>query len=158
PLLHSAFWLEHRLWGNAVAPYHAVNVLLHATAGCLLLLVLRRLHVPGAPLAASVFALHPVNVESVAWISEQKNTLSLVLSLAALGTSLRFDEARRPRGYVLASALFLLALLTKTVAATLPAALLVILWWKRGRLSPRRDLAPLGPWILVGAVAGLVTA
>src|SRR5262249_15140326 len=135
PLLHSAFWLEHLLWGNAVVPYHVTSVLLHVLAAGLFLLVLRRLEVPGAPLAAFLFALHPVHVESVAWISEQKNTLSLVFFLGALLAYLRFDRERRPSAYVLASVLFLLGLLTKTVVATLPAALLVILWWTRGRLS-----------------------
>jgi protein O-mannosyl-transferase len=158
PLLHSAFWLEHALWGNAVTPYHATTVLLHALAAVLFLLVLRRLEVPGATLAAFLFALHPVHVESVAWISEQKNTLSLVLFLGALLAYLRFDGERRPAPYVLASVLFLLGLLTKTVVATLPAVLLVILWWKRGRLSLRHDVVPLGAWLVAGAAAGLVTA
>ena len=79
PLLHSAFWIEHRLWGDATLGYHLANVLLHAAAALLLVLVLRRLGFPGARLAGLVFAVHPVCVESVAWISEQKNTLSLGL-------------------------------------------------------------------------------
>ena len=158
PLLHSAFWLEHQLWGNAVFGYHLVNVVLHAACAWLLLLGLRRLQVRGALFAAAIFALHPVQVESVAWISEQKNTLSLLLYLAALLVYLRFDEDRRPRDYLLASGLFLLGLLTKTVVATLCGALLVILWWRRGRLEPRRDVLPLVPWFAVGAAAGLVTA
>ena len=158
PLLHSAFWLEHRLWGDAVVGYHLVNVLLHAASAWLLLVILRRLAVPGAYLAAAVFALHPVHVESVAWISEQKNTLSTVFYLCGFLAYLRFDEGRRRVHYAAATALFVLGLLTKTVVATLPAALLVVLWWRRGRLEARRDLLPLTPWLVLGAGAGLLTA
>ena len=158
PLLHGAFWLEHQLWGNAVLGYHVANAVLHAACAWLLLLVLRRLEAPGALLAAGIVALHPVHVESVAWISEQKNTLSLFFYLAALLAYLRFDEERRRRDYLLAGGLFLLGLLTKTVVATLPGALLVIFWWRRGRLDPRRDFLPLVPWFAVGACAGLLTA
>jgi protein O-mannosyl-transferase len=158
PLLHSAFWLEHRIWGNAVLGYHLVNVVLHAACAWLLLLGLRRLGVSGGLLAAAIFALHPVHVESVAWISEQKNTLSLLLYLGALLVYLRFDDGRRRRDYLLASGLFLLGLLTKTVVATLPGALLVLLWWRRGRLDGRRDVMPLLPWFALAAAAGLLTA
>ena len=158
PLLHTAFWVEHQLWGNAAAGYHLVNILLHGLSAVLLLRILRRLEIPGAAFAAAVFALHPVHVESVAWISEQKNTLSLVFYLAAAGAYLRFDEGRRRKDYLQASGLFALGLLTKTVVATLPAALLVVFWWKRGRIAGRRDVAPLVPWFLIGAAAGLATA
>jgi Tfp pilus assembly protein PilF len=158
PLLHSAFWLEHRLWGDAPAGYHLANVLLHAAAAFLLYRVLRQLALPGALFAAAAFAVHPVCVESVAWVSEQKNTLSAVFCLAAALAYLRFDEGRRGRTYGLATALFMMALATKTVTATLPAALLVVLWWKRGRLRWRADALPLSPWLLMGAAAGLVTA
>lgn len=158
PLLHSAFWLEHQLWGNHAPSYHLLNVLLHATAAGLLGTVLRRLSVPGAWLAALLFALHPVAVESVAWISEQKNTLSTVLYLGAVLAYLRFDTERRRAAYGWATGLFVAAVLTKTVAATLPAALLVILWWQRGRLAWRRDALPLLPWLTFGVAAGAVTA
>ncbi len=157
PLLHSAFWIEHRLWGDATFGYHLINVLLHATSACLVAAILRRLAVPGAWLAAFLFALHPVCVESVAWISEQKNALSGVFYLSALLTWLRFDDERRARDYVFATLWFALALLTKTVTATLPAAILVIMWWKRGQLQGRRDVAPLLPWFALGASAGVVT-
>ncbi len=185
PVLHSAFWLEHQLWGDATLGYHLLNVLLHATAACLFGTLLRRLldgatSPPGKPgalasgtaaagqerrryagvewLAALLFALHPVCVESVAWISEQKNTLSLVLYLCAALAYVRFDGQRRPAGYALATGLFLIALLTKTVTASLPAALLVVFWWQRGRLDWRRDALPLLPWFALGAGSGLVTA
>jgi hypothetical protein len=83
PLLHSAFWIEHRLWGDAVLGYHLVNLAQHALAACLVVLIVRRLALPGAWLAGMVFALHPICVEAVAWISEQKSTLSAVFYLSS---------------------------------------------------------------------------
>lgn len=157
PVLHSAFWLEYFVLGNTPTGYHVLNVLLHATAACLLAFVLRRLNVPGAWIAAFLFLLHPVCVESVAWISEQKNTLSAVFYLLATLAYLRFDATRRPIHYALASGLFFLALGTKTVTSTLPAALLVVFWWQRGRLEPRRDVVPLLPWFALAAVAAVIT-
>ena len=173
PVLHSAFWLEHRLWGDATLGYHLVNVLLHATACCLLGLVLRRLWALGptalpetgerfrettAWLAAILFAVHPVCVESVAWISEQKNTLSLVFYLLAGLAYLDFHVHRRRAAYGCAGFFFVLALGTKTVTASLPAALLVVLWWREGRLEWRRTIGPLLPWFGLAVVAGLGTA
>jgi len=164
PLLHSAFWVEHRGWGDAPAGYHLVNIALHAGAACLFALVLRRLAVPGAALGALLFALHPVCVESVAWISEQKNTLSLVFYLGAALAYLRFaaerdgDSRRAAIDYRIALALFFAALLTKTTTAALPAALLVLAWWRRGRIEWRRDAQPLLPWFVLGAAMGLFSA
>ncbi len=158
PVLHSAFWFEHLLWGDSTVAYHLLNVVLHATAACLFARLLQRLAVPGAWFAALLFALHPVCVESVAWISEQKNTLSAVFYLLAALAYLRFHNGRRPAQYAAATALFALALLTKTVTATLPAALLVVLWWQHGRLDWRRDVLPLLPWFALGALSGLGTA
>ncbi|HEY2412168.1 MAG TPA: tetratricopeptide repeat protein [Pirellulaceae bacterium] len=158
PLLHSAFWLEHRLWGDSVIAYHIVNILLHAAAACLAYVVLLRLKIPGALLAAAIFAVHPVEVESVAWISEQKNTLSAVFYLSAMLAYLRFDQTRDSSLHFLALVLFTLGLLTKTVTATLPAALLVTFWWQRGTLSWRRDGLPLVPFFLLAAAAGGLTA
>ena len=91
PVLHSAFWVEHRWWGDNPIGYHLANVVLHVLAATLLALLWRTLALPGAYLAAAIFALHPVAVESAAWISEQKNTLSLVLYLASMLVFLRFD-------------------------------------------------------------------
>jgi tetratricopeptide (TPR) repeat protein len=158
PLLHTAFWAEHRIWGDSPLGYHLANVVLHALAAWLLYRVLRRLSLPGALFASWAFALHPVCVESVAWVSEQKNTLSAVFYLAAALAYLRFDAVRRPAPYALALVLFAAALATKTVTATLPAALLVVLWWRRGRLSWRGDALPLAPFLALGAAAGAVTA
>ena len=100
PLSFSAFWVEHKLWGDATLGYHLVNIFLHATAALLVMLILRRLAVPGAYLAAAIFALHPVHVESVAWITELKNTLSGVFYLGAMLLYLHFDQTRKARWYL----------------------------------------------------------
>jgi tetratricopeptide (TPR) repeat protein len=178
PVLHSAFWLEHRLWGDSTMGYHIVNVILHGTAACLFALVLRRLFEPAfscgaAWLAALLFALHPVCVESVAWVSEEKNTLSTVFYLLAAWVYLRWrgkgelskDGGTPGKGrvagwllYGAATGLFVLALMSKSVTASLPAALLVVIWWRQGRIGWRRDVVPLLPWFVLGASSGLFTA
>lgn len=157
PVVHSAFWLQFHAWGVEPLGYHLVNILLHAMSACLLAAVLRRIAVPGWWLAGAVFALHPVQVESVAWITELKNTLSGVFYFAAALTYIHFDD-RRTRGlYVGALGLFVLALLSKSVTATLPAGLLIVFWWMRGRLDWTKDVRPLVPFFATGIVAGAVT-
>jgi tetratricopeptide (TPR) repeat protein len=158
PLLHSAFWLEHRFWGDHVLGYHLLNVLLHSTAAVLLRVLLLRLHLPGGWLAAWIFALHPMHVESVAWISEQKNTLSTVFYLGAGVVYLGFDRTRSLGSYGVATLLFLAAVSSKTTTVTLPTALLVVFWWSRGTLHLRRDVAPLAPWFAVALLAAATTA
>jgi protein O-mannosyl-transferase len=164
PVLHSAFWLEHHLWGDSTFGYHVLNVALHSTAACLFALILYQLSINGAWIGAFIFALHPVCVESVAWITEQKNTLSAVFYLLAALLYLKNDErtqdgaSRFAPAYFVSLACFIAAILSKSVTATLPAALLVILWWKRGRLSWNRDILPLIPWFAAGIGGGLFTA
>jgi protein O-mannosyl-transferase len=158
PLCDTAFWLQYKLWGDAMTGYHLVNIALHAVTALMVAMILRQLKIPGAYLAAAIFALHPVHVESVAWITEQKNTLSAVFYLAAAMAYLRFDENRGMAWYFGAMALFALALSAKIVTVTLPAALLVIFWWQRGKLSWRRDVLPLVPFFAIGAVAGVFLA
>jgi tetratricopeptide (TPR) repeat protein len=158
PLLHSVFWLEHRLWGDHTLGYHLVNIALHGLTALLFWRLLRRVEVPYAYLAATIFALHPVHVESVAWIAELKNTLSGVFYLSAALAYLAFDRTRGKGWYSLALVLFVAAVLSKTTTATLPGALLVILWWKSGRLTWKPDVLPLVPFFLVGAGEGLFTA
>src|SRR5271157_4449386 len=158
PLLHTLFWLEHQLWGDWPAGYHLLNILLHCGSALLLVRILRQLEIPGAWLAAAIFALHPIQVESVAWISELKNLLSGVFYFGSLLAYLKFDRTRKPGFYAAALALFALGLMSKTVIATLPAAMLVIFWWKRGKLSLRDDLLSLMPFFLLGTAAGLFTA
>ncbi len=163
PLLHTAFWLEHRLWGDAAVGYHLLNLALHVWSAWLFVRVLEEVWRMGTPwdktvasraawLGGLLFALHPVAVESVAWIAEQKNTLSAVFYLSAGLVYLRGGK------WAGATSLFVCALLTKSVTATLPAALLVLIWYRRGRLSLRHDVLPLVPWFVLAAGAGLFTA
>jgi tetratricopeptide (TPR) repeat protein len=158
PLMHSVFWVEHRLWGYSALGYHLVNVLLHVVVALLLVKILRQLKIPGAWLAAAIFALHPVQVESVAWISELKNTLSGVFYLGAALIYLEFDRSRNRGKWVLALGLFAAGLMSKTVIATLPAALLVVFWWQRGKISWKQDVLPLIPFFIMGMGVGLFTA
>jgi protein O-mannosyl-transferase len=158
PMVSTVFWVEHRLWGDATLGYHVVNILLHATSALLLLKILRTLKVPAAGLAAAIFALHPVQVESVAWISELKNTFSGACYFGAALAYLRFDRTRNQGAYAGALALFAVGLLAKTVIATLPAALLVVFWWQRGALSWKKDVLPLMPFLAVGMIAGYFTS
>jgi len=158
PLVHSAFWAMHRAWGDSTEGYHLTNILLHVCSALLLLKILQKLEIPGSYFAAAIFALHPVQVESVAWISELKNTLSGVFYFSTALVYLGFDRNRKWGCYSFALLLFIAGLLCKTVIATLPTAILVVLWWKRGRLSWKQDALPLVPFFTTGLAAGIFTA
>ena len=151
PLVYTTFWLEHKLWGYAPAGYHIVNVLLHLANTLLLWHLLRRLAVPGAWVVAAVFAVHPLHVESVAWIIERKDVLSGLFYLTALLAWMRFVERPNPRRYGCSLALYAAALLSKSIAITLPTALLIWPWWKQGRVTST-DLLRLVPFGVVGLV------
>lgn len=161
PLVYTTFRLEHALWGLHPAGYHWVNILLHAANAVLVWRLLIILRVPGAWLAAALFALHPVHVESVAWITERKNVLMGLFFLLALLAWVKFVEASdasrvKWKYYGLALFFYTLALFSKTTACTLPAALLLILWAKGMRIDWRR-LAQIVPFVALGIGMGLVT-
>lgn len=158
PAVHTSFWLEYQLWGLNPTGYHIVNILLHTLAAALLWLVLRKLAIPGAWPAAAIFALHPVHVESVAWITERKNVLSGVFYLGAAWTYLHWSLTGYSKRYfyTLSLLLFVGALLAKTVTCSLPAALLLVLWWQRGRLGAD-DWRRLVPFFALGIGFGLLT-
>ncbi len=150
--------MEHALWGFNPLGYHIVNVLLHAINALLVWWVLRRLSIPGAWLAAAIFALHPVHAESVAWITERKNVLSTMFYLLAVLAFVRFtgESGHQRRYYALAIILYALALFSKTTACTLPAALLLILWLSGDRIGWRR-LAQIVPFVILGVAMGMVS-
>ena len=149
PLVYTTFWLKHKLWGFNPAGYHIVNVLLHGANTLLVWHLLRRLAVPGAWVVAAVFAVHPLHVESVAWIIERKDVLSGLFYLAAALAWTRFVEQPRPQRYAWALGLYAAGLLSKSIAITLPAALLLGHWWKQGRVTST-DLLRLVPFCAVG--------
>jgi protein O-mannosyl-transferase len=144
PLVYTSFWAEFRLWGLTAPAYHAVNVLIHAANSVLVWLLLRRMGARGAAFAGVLFAVHPIHVESVSWIIERKDLLSGMFYLLSAYTFLGFTAGRR-RGLQAASvALLAAAMLCKSIAVTLPVALLLALWWRNGRIT-RRDLLDVAP-------------
>ncbi|MCP3981953.1 MAG: tetratricopeptide repeat protein [bacterium] len=156
PMVFTTFWLEHLLWGLNPAGYHLVNVALHALNALLVALALRRLSVPGAWWVAALFALHPVHVESVAWITERKNVLSASFYLLALLSYLRFEKREARGDYLAAIGLFVGALLSKTVTSSLPVVILMLGFWRRGRVG-RSEVLRLGPFFLAALALGSVT-
>jgi tetratricopeptide (TPR) repeat protein len=176
PLTFTSFWVDYHLWQLNPLGYHLINILLQALNAILLWTVLRRLDVPGAWLAAAIFAVHPVNVETVAWVTERKNLLAGFFYLSSALAGLRFwlpnlatAEGRATgvsetsatglgnwKFYWLALLLYICALLAKTATIALPGAILLVVWWKRGKLG-WRQLFPLAPFLAVGMAMGLLT-
>ena len=157
PIVYTVFWLEHKLWGFEPLGYHIVNILLHVVNTVLLWRLLLRLGVPGAWVIAAVLAVHPVRVESVAYVMGRKDLLSALFYFAAFLAYLRFFEVPRSGRYLLALGLFAGALLCKSIAITLPVAVLIAHWWKQNRVT-EGDFLRVLPFFLVGlgfAVADL---
>jgi Tfp pilus assembly protein PilF len=172
PMTHTSFWIEYRLWGLRPTGYHVTNVVLHVCSALLIWLTLRKLGVAGAWAAAALWAVHPLNVESVAWIAERKNVLSGFFFFASIYVYLRYAGVirgperpseylslprERERVYALALVLFLLAVLSKTVTATMPAVVLLVMWWKRRRITAR-DLGMLAPLFACGIALAALTS
>jgi protein O-mannosyl-transferase len=167
PVVFTTFWIEHQLWGLRPAGYHFINAALHAANAVGVWLILRRLGVPGSWFVAALFGLHPVHVESVAWVTERKNLLSASFYLLALWQFLDWVE-RKPdeveqggprhlRSYLLGSCCFVAALLSKSVTCSLPAVLLLLRWWKVGRVR-LREVGPLIPLFAAGGLLAFHTA
>lgn len=159
PLVYTTFRVEHALWGLNPTGYHWVNLLLHVANALLVWGVLARLKVPGAWLAGAIFALHPVQVESVAWITERKNVMMGFFFLLTLLAWIAFVDRRTKRRwlfYGLALILYLLALSAKTTACTLPAALLLILWLQKTSITWKR-IFQIVPFLVLGIGMGVLT-
>ncbi len=158
PFTYSTFRIEHALWGLDTTGYHWVNLLLHVGNALLVWAVLARLKVPGSWLAAAIFALHPVQVESVAWITERKNVLMGFFFLLTLLAWIAFVDKRSRRPwmfYCLALISYVLALSAKATACTLPAALFLILWLQKKPITMRRFIQ-IVPFVVLGIGMGLL--
>jgi Flp pilus assembly protein TadD len=158
PLTLTTFWAEYQLWGLNPLPYHLVNIFQHAASAILLWLILRRMQIPGAWLGAALWALHPVEVESVAWITEMKNTqsglfylLSILFFLKALASG-----AREKWSYRLTLLFAAMAMASKSSTVVLPIVLCLCAWWMEGRWH-WRNLGRISPVFLMSLIAGLVS-
>jgi tetratricopeptide (TPR) repeat protein len=156
PLSTLAEWLEWRLWGDQTPGYHVVNVVLHITSALLLWRLFARLGFAFAWVGAMLFLTHPLMVESVAWMTELKNTLSLPLWLMAALTWLDYEEKKNNESYRGALLWFVLSLMAKATGVMLPVILLAHAWWKRGKVD-RADGKALAPFFALSLVAGVVT-
>ncbi len=177
PVSNASLWLEWRLWGMNPTGYHVTNLILHIVETLLIWAILRKLSIPGAFLAAMIFAVHPVNVESVAWIAQRKNLLAMLFFLLAILCYLKGDSPSplpqsrlsplmADRWYWLSFSMFVLGMFGKGSVVVLPVLLLGIIWWRRMGtvpifasakmgLSPsvsRRDLLRIAPFFLVAVI------
>lgn len=158
PLTYSTFRIEHALWGLNTTGYHWLNLLFHVGNALLVWAVLARLRIAGSWLAAAIFALHPVQVESVAWITERKNVLMGFFFLLTLLAWIAFVNERTRRQwifYFLALIFYMLALSAKATACTLPAALFLILWLQKKPITMRRVIQVI-PFVILGTGMGLL--
>ena len=156
PLEQTVQWAQWRFWGRDTLPYHLTNLALHIAGGLLVWRLLARFNLRGARLGGLLFIVHPMNVESVAYISELKNTLSLPPFLLACLAWMNFEERGRRRDYLLALGLFVVAMLCKITMVMFPFVLLLYAWWKRGRIDAT-DVVRAAPFFIVSLLLGLVT-
>ncbi len=163
PLVLTTFWVEHALWGLAPLPYHLVNVLLHGACAILLWRVLGSLRVQGAWLGAALWALHPVAVESVAWITEMKNTESGVFFLLSILFFVRWLRAKELDGrtggvwnYALTLLFAALAMASKSSTVILPVIFCLCAWWMEGRWH-WRNVARVVPIFLMSIAASALS-
>jgi len=156
PLVLTTFWVEHAAWGLNPLPYHVVNVLMHGACAVALWRALQGLRVRGAWMGAALWALHPVQVETVAWVTELKNTQSCLFYLLAILFFVKWTGAgaagRRARDYALALLFAALAMASKSSTVVLPLVLGLCAWWTEGRLA-WRTWARLVPVFLMSAAA-----
>ncbi len=163
PLTNTVFWIEWHLFGNNPAGFHIVNIILQAVDALLVWLVLSRLKIPGAWLAGLIFAIHPINAESVAWISELKNVLSLFFALLSGFCFLETEDRQflsRAAAYAASLFFFVFALLSKSQVVFLPVVLLLFAWWRSGGLNSvqfRREAIRTWPFFATAIILGLIT-
>jgi hypothetical protein len=155
PITWTSYWLENKLWGLRPGGYHITNIFIHIICSLLVWYILVRLKVPAAFAAAIIFAAHPVNVESVAWITQRKTILAMMFFLLSLLCYLRFDSNGRKYFYLPAVALFAAAMLSKGSVAAAPVVILLCVWWLREKIT-KKDILRSVPFFAVSAVMSVV--
>jgi len=177
PLSYTALWAQWPFFHDQPTGYHITTIVLHIVASLLLWALLDRMRIPGAWLSGLLFAIHPVAVESVAWVSETKNTLSLPFFLLSCLCWVMQDEdqnedqneyraehhddekdggGRRTALYLASIVFFLLAMLAKTSMVAMPVVLLLHAWWKRGEVTIV-DLIRSAPFFMISLALGIIT-
>jgi len=156
PLSWTVLWVEWHLWGNHPLGYHLLSLALHLGSGFLVWRILNRLGLRGGWIGGLLFVIYPLMVESVAWISEIKNTLSLPLFLLSFDAWLDGEQKQKNTGYVRSVLYYLAAMLAKTSTVMLPLVLLLYGWWRRGTIS-RLEMKKIIPHGIIALVLGLVT-
>ena len=156
PLKSMAQWIEWHIWQSNNTAYHVANITLHLLDCLLIWRLFVMLKIRGAWLAGLLFAIHPLLVESVAWVSEQKNTLSLAVLLLSMMAYINFDQGNKQLGYYVTSwLLFLAAILCKSSVIVFPFVILLYIWWKRGKFEIRELVLSLPFFAISGAFAAL---
>ena len=165
PLTWFTYLLDAQLFGMKPGPFHLENVLYHTASTVLLFLALFRMtgRLWRCAIVAAIFALHPLHVESVAWVAERKDVLSTVLEMAALLLYARYAEHRTPKRYLAVFLAFVLSIMAKPMSVTFPFVLLLLDYWPLRRFEwPLRwarlrvPLAEKRPFLLVSAAASIV--
>jgi hypothetical protein len=156
PLVFTTFWLEYKLWGLNPVGYHTVNLILHILNALLVFWLALKIYPRLAFIAALLFAIHPIQVETVSWITERKNLLSLFFVLGAMLAYLRFDHTRKMKDYLLPVGMFVCAILSKSVAVCFIFVPVLYEWWQCGRITWRKVRLSL-VFILTGFLSALYT-
>jgi tetratricopeptide (TPR) repeat protein len=160
PLTWLSLMLDAELFGKNPFGPHLVNLLFHAANTALLFLLLRKLTVATwrSAFVAALFALHPLHVESVAWIAERKDVLSTLFALLALWSYARYATDGCRRSFAFALIFFALGLMAKPMLVTLPFVLLLLDWWPLQRISNlRRLFLEKIPFFLLSSVSSVIT-
>jgi tetratricopeptide (TPR) repeat protein len=156
PITYTSIWLDYHIWGSTATGYHMVNLLLHAANAILLMIIFQQLNIPFAGFAAILFAVHPVNVQSVAWITERKNVLCMFFFALCVTHLLTYEHTQKPGKYLLALSCFLCALLCKSAVLMFPFIILAFHWWKKQQLT-RRDMVLTAPFFYLSAIMGMIS-
>lgn len=140
PVTYSVVWLQWRLWGGSATGFHLVNIIMHALVGIQIWRLMRRIGLPGAWLAGALFVVHPVNVESVAWIISIKGLLAALFYLLSIEFYLNHSDRGGRKWLILAMACAVAGMLSKSSPVMLPVALAILIWYRRGRIEKRNWL------------------